>query len=115
MGTVTSAGVAFIRWIWGHLAIELQTVCVGAAVALAGDGRLKAPSLSCGTHVCPSRLALVWLPSSGGNWRTRGASLAFRSAGCGEFDENVTLKMHVPHTVAGLCLYPRETALAYDK
>lgn len=66
-------------------------------------------------HVCPSRLALVLLPSSAGNWRQCGASLAFSSAGCGEFDENVTLKMHVPRTFSGLCLYPGETVLAYDK
>lgn len=66
-------------------------------------------------RVCPSRLALVLLPSPGGNWRQPGASLAFRSAGCGEFDENVTLKMHVPRAFPGLCRYPGETPLAYDK
>lgn len=38
------------------------------------------------------------------NWEKNKASLAFRSVHCGEFDENVTLKMHVPHTFFGLCL-----------
>lgn len=38
------------------------------------------------------------------NWRKNKASLAFCSVHCGEFDENVTLKMHVPHTFFGLCL-----------
>lgn len=42
--------------------------------------------------------------SSRCNWIKKKASLAFCSVRCGEFDENVTLKMHVPHTFFGLCL-----------
>lgn len=42
-------------------------------------------------------------------------SLAFRSFHCGEFDDDVTLKMHVPHAFFGLCLQPWETADTYDK
>lgn len=42
--------------------------------------------------------------SSHCNWRKNKASLAFCSVHCGEFDENVTLKMHVPRTFFGLCL-----------
>lgn len=43
-------------------------------------------------------------PTSHCNCRKNKASLAFCSVHCGEFDEDVTLKMHVPHTFFGLCL-----------
>lgn len=105
----------YIQGVTWKLPVGLRSVWVLHRCNFPADERKVPSSLSWRTHVCPSRLASVLLPSSGGNWRESSASLAFRSAGCGEFDENVTLKMHVPRTFSGLCLHPWETPLAYDK